>query len=43
MLTNIIEVIQRKVSKDMERTFPNGGGIFQLDLAPCHMQKSEKN
>ena len=26
----------------MERTFPNGGGIFQQDLAPCHTAKKVK-
>ena len=36
-----IEVIQRKVMKDMERAFPNGG-IFQQDLAPCHTAKIVK-
>ena len=38
-----IKVIQRKVVKDMERAFPNGGGIFQQDLAPCHTAKKVKN
>ena len=37
-----IKVIQRKVVKDMERAFPNGGGIFQQDLAPCHTAKKVK-
>ena len=34
-----IEVIQRKVVKDMERVFPNKGGVFQQDLASCHTAK----
>ena len=34
-----IEVIQRKVVKDMERAFPKGGGIFQENLDPCHTAK----
>ena len=37
-----IEVILRKVMKDMERAFPYGGGIFQQDLAPCHTAKIVK-
>ena len=37
-----IEVSQRKVVKDMERAFPNGGGIFQQDLASCHTAKKVK-
>ena len=38
-----IEIIQGKVVRDMERAFPNEGGIFQQDLAPCHTaKKSEK-
>ena len=38
-----IEVIQGKVVRDMERAFPNGGGIFQQDLAPCHTAKKVKS
>ena len=37
-----IEVIQCKVVKGMKRAFPNGGGIFQQDLAPCHTAKKIK-
>ena len=37
-----IEVIWGKVVRDMERIFPNGGGIFQQDLAPCHTAKKVK-
>ena len=38
-----IKVIQRKVMRDMERVFPNGRGIFQQDLAPCHTAKKVQN
>ena len=34
-----IEVIHRKVVKDMKRAFPNEGEIFQQDLAPAILQK----
>ena len=34
-----IELIQRKVVRDMKREFPNGGEIFQQDLAPYHTAK----
>ena len=34
-----IEVIQCKVVKGMKKAFPNGGEIFQQDLAPCHTAK----
>ena len=37
-----IEVIQRKMVRDMERAFSNGEGIFQYDLAPCHTAKKVK-
>ena len=37
-----IEVIQRKVVRDVKRAFPNGGGIFQQDLAPCNAAKKGK-
>jgi len=33
------DVIRKKVLKDMEEAFPNGDGIFQHDLAPCHTAK----
>ena len=33
------EEIQCKVVKDMKKAFPNEGGIFQQDLAPCHTAK----
>ena len=34
--------IQRKVVRDVKRPFPNGGGIFQQDLASCHSAKKAK-
>ncbi len=34
-----IDVIKRKVIKDMKDFFPNGDGIFQQDSAPCHKAK----
>ena len=37
-----IKVIRRKEVRDMERAFPNGGRIFQQDLAPCHIVKKLK-
>ena len=37
-----IEVIRRKVVKDMERAFLNEGKIFRQDLALCHTAKKVK-
>ena len=37
-----IEVIQRKVVKDMERASPNGGKFFSKTWLPAILQKSEK-
>ena len=37
-----IEVIQCKEVKDMKRAFPNEGGTFQQDLAPCLTAKKVK-
>ena len=34
-----IDVVNHKVMRDMQIAFPNGGGIFQLDLVPCHSAK----
>ena len=34
-----ISVIEQKVIPDMRRAFPDVGGIFQQDLAPCHSAK----
>jgi len=33
------DVIDRKVTPDMSRVFPNGGGIFRQDLARCLSSK----
>ena len=37
-----IDVIQRKVMRDMQTAFPGGGGIFQQDLDPCYAAKKVK-
>ena len=37
-----LDVIQRKVIPYMRETFPEGGGIFQQDLPPCHASKKVK-
>jgi len=37
-----LDVIQRKVIPHMRETFPEGGGIFQQDLVPCHASKKVK-
>ena len=37
-----MEVINNKVLTDMEEAFPNGEGIFQQDLAPCHRANKVK-
>ena len=34
-----INVANHKVMRDMQIAFPDGGGIFQHDLAPCHSAK----
>ena len=34
-----IDVINQKVTKDMEEAFPQGGGIYMHDSAPCHKAK----
>lgn len=35
-----IDVIQRNVIQDMRKAFPEGNGVFQQDLAPCHTSKA---
>jgi len=35
-------VIARKVIPDMRRAFPDGGGKFQWDTAPCLPSKTVK-
>ena len=37
-----IEVVQRRVIPEMNRLFPDGSSVFQLDLAPCHTSKQVK-
>jgi len=36
------ELVRQKVFREMERTFPAGGGIFQQDLASSHSAKKVK-
>ena len=36
------KLIRRTVSCDMQRAFPEGEGVFQQDLAPCHTSKQVK-
>ena len=36
------ELIQPTIIRDMQRAFPEGGGIFQQDLAPCHTSQQVK-
>ena len=37
-----IEVVQRRVIPDMNRFFPDGTGVFQQDLVPCHTSKTSQ-
>ena len=37
-----MEVIQRRVIPEIHRLFPDGSGVFQQDLAPCHTSKQVK-
>ena len=37
-----IEVVQQRVIPEMNRLFPDGSGVFQQDLAPCHTLKQVK-
>lgn len=37
-----INILQRKVVPELKRHFPDGSGIFQQDLAPCHTSKMVK-
>jgi len=34
-----IEVLERKLIPELADKFPNGDGVFQQDLAPCHTAK----
>ena len=36
------EVIAHRVVPEMQQRFPDGDGIFQQDLAPCHTSKMSK-
>lgn len=38
-----IEIIRRKVVPELQNRFPDGTGILQQDLAPCHTSKVVKN
>ena len=37
-----IDVFENKVIPDIRWAFPDGGGVFQQDLAPCHSSKKVK-
>lgn len=37
-----IEVLQRRAVPELKKTFPDGSGVFQQDLAPCHTSKMVK-
>ena len=34
-----VDIINNTIQNDMEEAFPEGNGIFQQDLAPCHRAK----
>ena len=38
-----LDVLTKKVIPEMARKFPEGSGIFQQDLAPCHTSRKVKN
>ena len=38
-----IEILQRRVVPELEKMYPDGSGIFQQDLAPCHTSKMVKH
>ena len=38
-----IDVLEKKAIPDMQRAFPDGSGVFQQDLAPCHTSKISTN
>ena len=40
---NYLDVLTKKVIPEMARKFPEGSGIFQQDLAPCHTSRKVKN
>ena len=37
-----MDVIQRKVMREVQTAFPGGRGIFEQDLASCHAAKIVK-
>ena len=37
-----IQILQRRVVPELQKRFPDGNGIFQQDLAPCHTLKKVK-
>ena len=37
-----IDVIEKKIISNIRRAFPDDGGLFQQDLAPCHSSKKVK-
>ena len=37
-----MELIRRTVSRDRQMAFPEGGGVFQQNFAPCHATKLVK-
>ena len=37
-----LDVLTKKVISEMARKFPEGSGIFQQDLAPCHTSRKVK-
>ena len=41
-LDKYIDMIENKLIPDMRSAFPDGGGIFQQYLAPCHLSKKVK-
>ena len=38
-----LDVLTKKVIPEMAKKFPEGSGIFQQDLAPCHTSRKVKN
>ena len=38
-----LDVLTKRVIPEMARKFPEGSGIFQQDLAPCHTSQKVKN
>ena len=38
-----IDLIEKKAIPDMQKAFPDGSGVFQQVLAPCHTSKIVTN